>query len=220
MNRKLIVSLDCSLAKALEIVKETKDIEQVYGYKVGLHLALTFGLIRASNEIKLRAPFKKVIYDHQKGCTDVPHVGKNFADVVKTTRVDEVILFPLTGLVSLENWVRELQKRDVPVIIGGRMTHDGFSKEAGGFITTEDSLKIYQKASELGVDRFVLPPKDSEFHKRFVEVVKSDHLIYSPGFGAQGCEENNFTNYPIVGRSIYNSDNVRQATLEWVEKIC
>ena len=47
--KKIIISLDCPLQKAVKIMKQTGEMEQVYGYKIGFHLVFTFGLIRCVN---------------------------------------------------------------------------------------------------------------------------------------------------------------------------
>ena len=218
--KKIIISLDCPLQKAIKIMKQTGDMEEVYGYKIGFHLVFTFGLIRCVNEVKFRAPSKKVIYDHQKGGNDIPKMGMNFASAMKMAGVDEAILFPFAGPDSLDFWLKELKKRNIETIVGGKMTHQGFSKEEGGFFSDEDSLKIYKQAADFGVNRFVLPPNKHDFYEKVSSHVGGNKIIYSPGFGAQGCEDNSYTDYPIIGRSIYNSEDPKESVLEWYEKLC
>jgi orotidine-5'-phosphate decarboxylase len=81
-------------------------------------------------------------------------------------------------------------------------------------------LRIYKQAADFGVNRFVLPPSKHEFYNKVSNILGEDRIIYSPGFGAQGCEENSFTDYPILGRSIYNSEDPKAAVLEWYKKLC
>jgi len=218
MKNKIIISLDCDWNIAMDVVNETKDLDCVYGYKIGFRIGLLCGLLSSVDAIKLAAPTKKIIYDHQKAGNDIPEMGKHFARVMKKSNVDHAILFPFVGSVSLKSWVQEVQKEGIDVIVGGRMTHTGFTR----MISTLESTNICCQAAKLGVKKFVLPPDDKSYYNIICEDIArycDDPIFLSPGFGAQGCYINDYTDTPIIGRSIIHSKNIKAETLDWHNKL-
>ena len=87
-----------SLPKLAEIVGGTHDVPGIGAYKIGLELGLAHGLPQVVTLIRglLNNP-PPIIYDHQKGGTDIPSLGRNFAHVLAKARVDAAILFPFGG---------------------------------------------------------------------------------------------------------------------------
>ena len=223
MKDKIVISLDSSWANSLRTVKETANLDCVYGYKVGFYLALTFGLTALTNRIRQTAPTKKIIYDHQKAANDIPAMGDKFAKIMRLAKIDHAILFPFTGPKTEEAWIKACQDEDVDVIVGGKMTHEGFASMEGGSISPFSSLIIYRRAAVLGVTNFVMPPNNYDFYKSvkddMVDYTDKDPIIFSPGFGAQGHDTNMYTDVPIIGRAIYQSPDPKKETLEWHKKL-
>ena len=221
--RKVIPALDVTDIKQLKkLIKKIADIDFVYGYKVGFSLGLTFGLPRIVDTIKSISD-KPVIYDHQKAATDIPDTGKLFARVMKDSGMDEVILFPQAGPVTLEAWVKSLQDQDLKVIVGGIMTHPKFIVSEGGFILDQAVIEMYRMSREMGVDSFVVPltkPAETENLYQMANL-SDDCYFYSPGFGKQGGDESNFgylkKHYLIIGRSLLQAEKPL-AYLHEVEK--
>ncbi|WP_456442720.1 orotidine 5'-phosphate decarboxylase / HUMPS family protein, partial [Caldithrix abyssi] len=155
--RKLIPALDTDDLKLIEhLVREIDRHELIYGYKLGFIAGLTHGLPEVVETIR-RFSAKPIIYDHQKAATDIPDMGKRFAQVMKHSGVDEVILFPQAGPATLEAWVKALKEEELKVIVGGIMTHARYRVSEGGYLDDRAVLDIYSRSASLGVRRFVVP---------------------------------------------------------------
>ncbi len=210
----LVIACDCDKERFKEILEAGESFDEVIGYKLGFYLGLRYGL---SNVARWARKFtdKTLIYDHQKAGTDVPHTASHFAQVCDD--VDKVILFPLSGPAVEEEWIKRLREQGLGVIVGGLMSHPKFTCSEGGFIADSAVFEIYKRALSLGVREFVVPAtKDCSSLLSFL----SPHaeLIYSPGVGAQGgAPIKNLC--AIVGRSIYESEDVFKAIEGWVNKL-
>ena len=211
--RKIIPALDITdLAKIKELVQKIDGHELLYGYKIGFSLGLTYGLQKVVDTIKSIST-KPVIYDHQKAATDIPDTGKLFARTMKQGGIDEVILFPQAGPVTLEAWVKAIQEENMRVIVGGIMTHPKFVASEGGFIRDEAVTEMYKTANNLGVKSFVVPLTKPEYtEKVYREAGLSDDAVFmSRGFGKLGGDASKFsflkTHYMIIGRSLLGADD-------------
>lgn len=221
--RKLIPALDTDdLSRIEELVKQVDHHELIYGYKLGFIAGLTHGLPRVVQTIR-NISQKPIIYDHQKAATDIPDMGKRFAQIMKNSGLDEVILFPQAGPATLEAWVKALQDLNLKVIVGGIMTHPKYRLSEGGYLDDNAVLDIYTRSAKLGVHRFVVPLTKPEAVKEIVNVLPEPAKaeFYSPGFGKQGGDPAKFdflqTHYLIVGRALLGAedpltylDNVQQ----------
>lgn len=221
--RKIIPALDVTDLKRIEQLIEAIDSQEIiYGYKVGFSLGLTHGLPKVVETIR-KYSNKPIIYDHQKAATDIPDTGKLFAQTMKDSGIDEVILFPQAGPATLEAWVKAVQDQDMEVIVGGIMTHPKFVVSEGGFIHDEAVIEMYQKSFGLGVNSFVVPLTKPDAVKKLYQEAGLDEncVFYSPGFGKQGGDAAQFdflkTHYLIIGRSLLQAENPIQY-LRTVEK--
>ncbi len=221
--RKVVPALDVTdLNRLEELIKTIDGREIIYGYKAGFSLGLTHGLPKVVETIRKHSA-RPIIYDHQKAATDIPDTGKLFAQTMKDAGVDEVILFPQAGPVTLEAWVRAIQELKMKVIVGGIMTHPKFVVSEGGFIRDEAVIEMYQKSFELGVKDFVVPLTKPEATKKLYEEAGLDEscAFYSPGFGKQGGDAAQFaflkTHYMIIGRSLLQAEDAK-GYLKRVEK--
>ena len=209
--RKVIPALDVTdLSRIEELIRTIDGQDIIYGYKAGFSLGLTHGLPKVVETIR-KFSDKPIIYDHQKAATDIPDTGKLFARTMKESGVDEVILFPQAGPVTLEAWVRAVQEQEMKVIVGGIMTHPKFVVSEGGFIRDEAVIEMYQKSFGLGVRDFVVPLTKPEATKKLYEQAGLDEIcaFYSPGYGKQGGDAARFaflkTHYLIIGRALLNA---------------
>ena len=50
-----------------------------------------------------------LVYDHQKGGTDIPRKGDSFAEDCKYAGMDAAILFPFGGPETQRHWIRSLE---------------------------------------------------------------------------------------------------------------
>ncbi|NPA38529.1 MAG: hypothetical protein GXN99_01910 [Candidatus Nanohaloarchaeota archaeon] len=158
-DRSIIVACDVLEVEQYEkIVRETHTHPVIGGYKIGFSLALKYGL-PAIVELTRSYTNKPIIYDHQKAGTDIPYTGKLFMAVMREAGIDSVILFPLTGPKTLEEWIKAAHANDLHVIVGGLMTHHQFLSNEGCYICEGDKgvYAIYKQAAELGIKDFVVP---------------------------------------------------------------
>lgn len=221
-ERSVIVAADVPDLETLrELVKSTCDVEGIGGYKVGLELAIPNGLIAVVNAIREYTDLP-IIYDHQKGGTDIPELGEKFAKSVKLSGVDAVILFPFGGAATEEKWIKACQKEGLVVLVGGHMTQEKFLASEGGFIEDKAPEEIYLIAAENGVRDFVVPGNKAEcvqIYRRLLEnaLGPGNFVLYAPGFIAQGgniSETGKVAGenwHAIVGSAIYKAENKREA---------
>ena len=221
-KKSIIPSCDVpSLDKLKKLVKETCSVNGIGAYKIGLELCLKYGIPATVKTIR-RYTKLPIIYDHQKAGNDIPELGEKFAEAVKG--VDAVILFPFAGPETEKAWIKACKKANLGIIVGGEMTHKGFSESESGFISDKESLKIYEIAADNGIRDFVVPgnkPEKIKLYKSFLEAHGIKPIFYSPGLIAQ---RGNITEsakaagsswHAIVGRALYNSKDINKAA-KWM----
>lgn len=221
-KRAVIVAGDVrSIEELEELVKETCDVKGIGGYKIGLVLALRYGLGPVVNTIRKYTSLP-VIYDHQKGGTDIPKLGEKFAQVVAEAGIDGVILFPFGGTATERTWIKSCQEAGLTVIVGGHMTQKEFLASEGGFIANGAPARIYEIAVDFGVRNFVVPGNKIELVSKYRQLLtrdlgKGNFALWAPGFIAQGGV---ITEYAlaagpiwraIVGRAIHKSKDKKKA---------
>lgn len=230
----IIIAADVKdLAQLEHLVIATSDIPKVHGYKIGFTLALKYGLVSVVEFIRdlTQEHPVRVIYDHQKAGNDIPEMGEAFAELMEDADVDDVILFPFTGCETTRQWIQACYRRHLNVLFGCIMTHKGFFTSDGGIISPTNVLSSLDIAIDEGVSDYIFPGvfQNAEIQsltvKALNKVKASRHalFIYTPGIGAQGGTTNCFEQVadlrpndiyiPIVGRAIYTSKDMRQATL-------
>lgn len=225
-DRAVIVAADIETKGDTErlerLVKATCDVRGIRGYKVGAILTIDLSLGAIVTAIREYTDLP-IIYDHQKGGTDIPQLGQKFAKVIAEAEADGVILFPFGGGATEREWIKSCQNEDLTVLVGGHMTQKEFLASEGGFIADEAPSKIYSMAAEMGVENFVVPGNKIEFVSNYRKLLQ-DHLgygnfaLWAPGFIAQGGE---ITEYAleagpiwraIVGSAIYKkTDDMKKA---------
>ena len=226
LQKSIIPSCDVSdLSELRNLVKETCSVEGIGAYKIGLELALRFGIPAVVSEIRKQTNLP-IIYDHQKAATDIPELGEKFAKAVKG--VDAVILFPLTGPETEKAWIKACKKAKLGIIVGGEMTHKGLLESEGGFINEKGTFAIYEIAVKEKINDFVVPgnkPEKIKLYKAFLEARGIKPIFYSPGLIAQG---GNITEsakaagekwHAIVGRALYDAKDINKAAKELVRNL-
>lgn len=216
LEKSIIVACDFrTTVKLGEVVSETCDHPSVSAYKIGFMLGLGFGLQHIVRVIR-GYTMKPIIYDHQKAGTDVPHTAKGYAAVCAEAGVNAVIIFPLSGPVTAKEWIQQCLDTGMHVIVGGSMTHDGFSRSQGGYLDENDSMRIYEDAYNMGVSDFVVPGNKPETIQ-FLREKYPSVAFYSPGLVAQGgkisdaavAAGNNW--HAIVGRAVMDAKDRAEA---------
>src|SRR3989338_199824 len=220
-DRSIIPACDVTIEKFEEIVKTTADIEEVGAYKIGIVLGLNYGLPKIV-EVARRYTNKPLIYDHQKAGTDIPEMGDKFAEVLANAGFNAAILFPQAGPITQEAWTKALQDKGLDVLVGGLMTHKGFIRSDGGYLADESIMEIYQNAANTDVTNFVVPgnkPEAIAKIRKILEEIGIEPVFYAPGFIAQGGKISDGAKvagerfHGIVGRGIYEADNIKAAAL-------
>lgn len=226
--KSVVPSCDFDSLKELELlIKETKDIPKIGAYKLGFELALSFGLEKAVQVCRKHTK-KPIIYDHQKAGTDVPFTGEKFARVCAKAKVDSIIIFPQAGPKTEVEWIRAIKKENLKVIVGGEMTHEAYLEKEGGFIRDSAPEEMYKIAAQEGVIEFVFPgnkPESILKYKSLLEKLNIEPIIYSPGLISQGgsiSESGKAAGknwHAIVGRALYQSEDIKKTALEMCKEI-
>lgn len=224
-NKKygLIVACDVNNFSTLEMLaRDLGDLNFITGFKIGMHLTLKSGLFKTVEAVKEHTQ-KPIIYDHQKYGTDIPDVcGGEILKMIRKAGVDGLIIFPQSGIETLKATVKGCRKYGLTPIVGGVMTHKGFLVNEGGYIDDQATERIYMDAAKLMVKYYILPGNRIELMKKFKENILrfvSEPKILFPGvgLGQKGDIRVAFQttlpvpSYAIVGRSIYRSNNVKEA---------
>jgi len=225
-RRSIIPALDVdSMARMETIVKETADADSISAYKVGFSLAMRFGLPKVVEKIKQICPNKPVIYDHQKAGTDIPDTGDDFMQICKDAGVDAAIIFPLSGIATHKAWIKAATDRNLKIIVGGMMTHQGFTVNDGGYLDAERIKDIYKTAMVHEVEDFVVPGTKPAFVNELLNTVFKEFdflepVFYSPGLITQGGDVSEMSNllkydwHAIVGRKIKDAEDIQKSIKE------
>lgn len=226
-DRSIIPACDFDIKTFESVIMETGDIEGIGAYKIGIVLGLQYGLPRVV-EVARKYTDKPLIYDHQKAGTDIPDMGTKFAEVLANAGFNAAILFPQAGPITQEAWTKVLQDKGLDVLVGGLMTHKGFIRSDGGYLADESIMEIYQNAANTDVTNFVVPgnkPEAIAKIRKILEEIGIEPVFYAPGFIAQGGKISDGAKvagerfHGIVGRGIYEADNIKAAALEHTSQI-
>lgn len=211
----LMPACDIDLASFDALVQKTASLSCISSYKVGFALGLSAGLPRVV-ETARKWTDKPLIYDHQKAGTDIPATGKVFARTLKQAGIDAAILFPQAGPITHKAWIEALREEGLGVIVGGWMSHPGYTEKDGGYLRDEGILDIYRDAADAGVEDFVGPGNQPDvvamLRAMLVErgVTPTFHM---PGLLTQGGDILSATEaagsrwQAIIGRAITQADD-------------
>jgi orotidine-5'-phosphate decarboxylase len=138
---------------------------------------------------------RKVIYDHQKGGTDIPDL-EDALPTLLDAGVHAVILFPFGGRVTQERWTKSAADAGLTVLVGGQMTQPGFLWSAGGYIHDDAPELMYRRAVQQGVRDFVVPGNQPEAVGKYFGIIEDEigkqdvpgdpPVLFAPGFVRQG----------------------------------
>ena len=224
----IILALDVpTLDEAKSLAKLSLEFNEIVGYKIGFILGLRYGLKKVTAVLKDVNPLP-VIYDHQKAGTDIPQMGEPFASSCKEANIDGVIIFPQAGPNTLDSFVSSIFKHEMTPIVGGVMTHSGYSVSEGGYIIDDAPKNIFQASIDAGVTHFVLPGNKTELIREYNSILNQKHgtSVMMPGIGSQGGDLKTafsacagLNPYAIIGSAIYKSDNPSAATETFVNTL-
>lgn len=223
-DKSIIPSLDVSTIERMqEVVARTCRIDGIGAYKIGLELALRYGIPNIIAKIREITDLP-VIYDHQKAATDIPDLGYKFMSACNG--VDAVIIFPVMGPETLKAWVLAAKEAGMHLIVGGEMTHPGYLSSTGGYIRDTAPDEIYELAASLGIKDFVIPGNKPERIQHYRELLYDyKPIFYSPGLVTQGGEITESGRaagqfwHAIVGRAIYDAVDMERSARKLVSSL-
>ena len=207
----IIVALDIPLQKASRLVRDLEKVEdKIAAYKISSLQVMESGLKSVVAELRLATKLP-LIYDHQKGATDIPEIVEQQVKSASDYGVNAFIGVPQgAGSKSLESFVSACQRNKVEPIVLIEMSHS----ESDKYLHTDYAWRVFQDAVGLGVRHIVAPGNKVERLKLIREWIKQsgkEISILRPGIGAQGGKAKEAvqagTDYPIIGRQIYESEN-------------
>lgn len=210
-----------SLEELGELVRATCDVEGIEGYKVGFASGLTNGLGNVVDRIREYTKLP-IIYDHQKGGTDIPELGVTFAEVIADSDCDAAILFPFGGAATQREWINALKEKGLTILVGGHMTQKEFLSSEGGYIADISPAMIYTLATACGITNFVVPGNKVEFVQDYRKLIEFNmegkkFRLWAPGFISQNGiitvfgEQAGDCWVAIVGSAIYKAKNMKEA---------
>lgn len=207
-----------SLDELRHLVRSTRDLAFIQGYKIGMMLVVQYGIFKVAEVIRNHTE-RPIIYDHQKFGTDIPSIcGGKAITRFKEAGVDALIIFPMAGVETLRSSVKACLENGIRPIIGGEMTHKGYLRTEGGYLNDDGPRKIYLDAARLAVRDYVIPGTKLEKMREY-NVLISKYIntpsFFFPGIGkGQGGDivsafQTVFPNpsYAIVGRGIYAQED-------------
>ena len=224
----VIVACDVStLDSFISIVKETSSIKGIVGFKIGVTLALTYGL-KQLTEVADSYNSLPVIYDHQKAGTDIPQMGQKFSDVCHHGGIKGVILFPQAGPKTEEAFIAAVFKNNMIPLVGGEMTHPGYLEKEKGYIRDNAPKDMYTLAVKNNVKYFIVPGNKPQVLKKYQKIIsglEGSARYCMPGIGRQGGDiATAFTAlsgssaYAIIGSSIYSHSNSAEAAKKFCKE--
>ncbi len=224
----VIVACDVSTLDSFStIVKETSSIEGIVGFKIGVTLALTYGLQRLTETAKQYGNLP-VIYDHQKAGTDIPQMGQKFSEVCHRGGIKGVIIFPQAGPKTEVSFISAIIKNNMVPLVGGEMTHPGYLANEKGYIRNNAPKDMYTLAVKNNVKYFIVPGNKPHVLKKYQKLISgldSSARYCMPGIGRQGGDISSaFTAlsgssaYAIVGSSIYSHSDIRKSAKKFCKE--
>ena len=216
-----------TIEKFRSIIKETSSVEGIVGYKIGFSLGLTYGLARLTKIAKEYSDLP-VIYDHQKAGTDIPQMGKVFAEVCHKGGVTGVIVFPQAGPETEKAFIAALFEKGLVPLVGGEMTHPGYLASEKGYIREDAPQDMYRLAATTGVTYFIIPGNKPHIITKYHDLISgltTEAKYCMPGIGRQGGDITSTfkavpgsSAYAIIGSAIYAQPDIHKAAKEYCKE--
>ncbi len=233
--RTIIPALDCTALRAIEIVKAVREIELIEAFKLGSWKGtLLPGLLLYVDAIRPFLGGKRLIYDHQKGATDIPELEDALPALLKVG-VHAVIFFPFGGGETQERWTQAATQAGLTVLVGGHMTQKRFLWSEGGYVHDSAPELIYRRAAAQGVRNFVVPGNKPELVLKYKQIIENElrkqgcageeFTLYAPGFVKQGgviSETGQAAGerwHAIVGSALIDAENIEATARELVSQL-
>ena len=204
IKNNLILALDVMDEKeAIIICDKVKDF--IDTIKIGYPLALAEGL-EIIKTLKDKFNFK-VICDFK--VADIDATNSKICDETFKAGADAIICHGFVGSDSVQACLDMANKHKKELFLLTEMSHPGAK-----MFLQKNADDIAKMGVELGITNYVAPATRINRLKDIRNIVGENAFIISPGVGTQGGDAKEtlkYSNAIIVGRSIYEAENPKDA---------
>ena len=212
IKNNLILALDVmSESEAVEICDSVK--EYIDTIKIGYPLALAEGL-EIIKVLKDKFGFK-VICDFK--VADIDATNSKICDETFKAGADAIICHGFVGSDSVQACLDMANKHEKEIFLLTEMSHPGAK-----MFLQKDAEAIAQMGVDMKITNFVAPATRLDRLATIRQIVGEEAFIISPGVGKQGgdgAKTLQYSNAIIVGRSIYEAENPKQACEDLVKSL-
>jgi len=212
IKNNLILALDVMSEKeAIEICENVH--EYIDTIKIGYPLALAEGL-EIIKILKDRFDFK-VICDFK--VADIDATNSKICDETFKAGADAIICHGFVGSDSVQACLDMANKHEKELFLLTEMSHPGAT-----MFLQKNADAIAKMGVEMGIKNYVAPATRLDRLSDIRNIVGKDAFIISPGVGKQGGDGKKtlqYSNAVIVGRSIYEADDVKTACENLIENL-
>ncbi|WP_295609022.1 orotidine-5'-phosphate decarboxylase [uncultured Methanobrevibacter sp.] len=212
IKNNLILALDVgSESEAVEICDSIKDY--IDTIKIGYPLALAEGL-EIINKLKDKFGFQ-VICDFK--VADIDATNSKICDETFKAGADAIICHGFVGSDSVQACLDVANKYEKELFLLTEMSHPGAK-----MFLQKNADAIAQMGVDMGITNYVAPATRLNRLADIRRIVGKDAYIISPGVGKQGGDGKRtleISNAIIVGRSIYESDNPKEACENLIDSL-
>ena len=212
IKNNLILALDVmSESEAIEICDSVK--EYIDTIKIGYPLALAEGL-EIIKVLKEKFGFK-VICDFK--VADIDATNSKICDETFKAGADAIICHGFVGSDSVQACLDMANKHEKEIFLLTEMSHPGAK-----MFLQKDAEAIAQMGVDMKITNFVAPATRLDRLATIRQIVGEEAFIISPGVGKQGgdgAKTLQYSNAIIVGRSIYEAENPKQACEDLIKSL-
>ena len=212
IKNNLILALDVmSESEAIEICDSVK--EYIDTIKIGYPLALAEGL-EIIKVLKEKFGFK-VICDFK--VADIDATNSKICDETFKAGADAIICHGFVGSDSVQSCLDMANKHEKEIFLLTEMSHPGAK-----MFLQKDAEAIAQMGVDMKITNFVAPATRLDRLATIRQIVGEEAFIISPGVGKQGgdgAKTLQYSNAIIVGRSIYEAENPKQACEDLIKSL-
>lgn len=212
IKNNLILALDVgSESEAINICDSIK--EYIDTIKIGYPLALAEGL-EIIGKLKDKFGFK-VICDFK--VADIDATNSKICEETFKAGADAIICHGFVGSDSVQACLDVANKYEKELFLLTEMSHPGAK-----MFLQKNADAIAEMGVDMGITNYVAPATRLDRLTDIRRIVGEDAYIISPGVGKQGGDGKKtleISNAIIVGRSIYESDNPKEACEKLIESL-
>lgn len=212
VKNNIILAMDLMDLNEAERVCESIN-EYIDTIKIGYPLTLAEGLSTIG--------FFKDNFDYKVICdykvADIPATNEKIANQTFNAGADAIICHGFVGPDSVEACKISAEEHGTDVFLLTEMSHPGAVK-----FLQKDADEIARMGVKMGIDNYVAPSTRLDRLSQIREIVGKEAFIISPGVGTQGGDPKEtlrYSNALIIGRSIYNAEDPKEATKGIIDSI-